>query len=216
MNPIDSTRDRSSEALAVPSDVAFSPSVKEAQERRGSRSAYRRMEEGDGWETTITPELRAYLAERDSAYLATASASGQPYIQHRGGPKGFLRVVDERTIAFADFVGNRQYISVGNLAENDRAFLFLMDYAGRRRIKIWGRARVIEGDAARLAALMPAGYRAKGERVIEFSVEAWDVNCPQHIPRKLDEADVAAGVDGMKRRIAELEAEVARLRRGAR
>lgn len=216
MNTPDSVQGRSVGELAVPSDLAFSPSVKAAQELRGSRSMYRRMEEGDGWETTITPELRAFLAERDSAYLATASASGQPYIQHRGGPKGFLRVVDERTIAFADFVGNRQYISVGNLAENDRAFLFLMDYANRRRIKIWGRARVIEGDAARLAALMPAGYRAKGERVIEFSVEAWDVNCPQHIPRKLDEADVVAGVDGMKRRIAELEAEVARLRRGAR
>lgn len=198
---------------AAASDVAFSPSVKEAQARRGSRAMYRRMEEGDGWETTITPELAAFIAERDSAYLATASAEGQPYVQHRGGPKGFLRVVDERTLAFADFAGNRQYISVGNLAENDRAFLFLMDYAGRRRIKLWGRARVVEGDAARLAGLMPEGHRAKGERVLEFRVEAWDVNCPQHIPRKLDEADVVAGVDALRRRIAELEAEVATLRR---
>lgn len=198
---------------AAASDVAFSPSVKEAQARRGSRAMYRRMEEGGGWETTITPELAAFIAERDSAYLATASAEGQPYVQHRGGPKGFLRVVDERTLAFADYAGNRQYITVGNLAENDRAFLFLMDYAGRRRIKLWGRARVVEGDVARLAGLMPEGYRAKGERVIEFRVEAWDVNCPQHIPRKLDESDVVAALDAMKRRIAELEAEVARLRR---
>lgn len=201
------------ERSGVASDVAFTPSVKAAQSARGSRATYRRMEEGDGWETTITPELRDFLAERDSAYLATASAEGQPYVQHRGGPRGFIRVVDEHTLAFADFAGNRQYITVGNLAENDRAFLFLMDYANRRRIKLWGRARVIEGDAARLRGLMPEGYRAKGERVIEFTVEAWDVNCPQHIPRKFDEADVVDGVAALRRRIAELEAEVAALRR---
>lgn len=190
------------------SDVAFTPSVKAQQERRGSRSAYRRMEEGEGWETTVTPELAAFLAERDSFYLATATAEGQPYIQHRGGPPGFLRPVNEQTLGFADFAGNRQYVSLGNLAENDRAFLFLMDYASRRRIKIWGRARVVEDDPELLAALVPAGVKARAERAILFTVTAWDVNCPQHIPQKIDARDVAPLVA----RIRELEAEVAALR----
>ena len=141
--------------LPPASDVAFTPAVKGAQQRRGSRAAYRRMEEGGGWETTVTRELAAFLAERDSFYLATASADGQPYIQHRGGPKGVLCVVDERTLGFVDFGGNRQYISVGNLTENDRVFLFVMDYERRRRIKIWGRARAVEDDPALIARLMP-------------------------------------------------------------
>ncbi len=139
------------------SDVAFTPAVKAEQARRGSRAAYARMEEGEGWETRVTPELEDFLAERDSLYLGTASAAGQPYIQHRGGPPGFVRVVDEHTLGIADYAGNRQYISLGNLGENDRAFLFFMDYAHRRRIKVWGRARVVEGDAALLARLMPEG-----------------------------------------------------------
>ena len=194
------------------SDVAFTPAVKAVQERRGSRKSYRRMEEHGGWETRVTPELAAFLAERDSAYFATASAAGQPYIQHRGGPKGFIRVLDEQTLGFADYVGNRQYISTGNLAENDRAFLFFMDYAHRRRVKIWGRARVVEDDPELLAKLMPKGYDAKPQQAILFTVEAWDVNCPQHIPQKFDAADVAASLEKLQHRISELEAENARLR----
>ncbi len=198
----------------IASDVAFTPNVKAAQEQRGSRAMYQRMEEGDGWETTVTPELAEYIAERDSFYLATASADGQPYIQHRGGPKGFLRVMDETTLAFVDFAGNRQYITAGNLAENDRAFLFLMDYERRRRIKIWGRARVVEGDDALIAKLMPAGAKARGERVIVLEIVAWDVNCPQHIPQKVDAMDVRATVESLKKRIATLEAENAALKSG--
>jgi predicted pyridoxine 5'-phosphate oxidase superfamily flavin-nucleotide-binding protein len=194
------------------SDIAFTPSVKAVQERKGSRAAYRRVEERGGWRTKITPDLVAFLAERDSAYLATASEGGQPYIQHRGGPKGFIRVIDEETLAFADFSGNRQYITTGNLAENDRAYLFLMDYARRRRVKIWGRARVVE-DAETIAKLMPADYPARPEQAIVFTVEAWDTNCPQHIPQKFDAADVAATVQKLQARIAELELENEELRR---
>jgi uncharacterized protein len=197
------------------SDVAFTQAVKQAQTERGSRAAYRRMELGDGWDTTVTPELAAFLAERDSFYLATASVDGQPYIQHRGGPKGVLRVIDDKTLGFADYGGNRQYISVGNLSENDRAFLFLMDYERRRRVKIWGRARVVEGDPALLEQLMQPGYAAKLERAIVFEIAAWDVNCPQHIPQKLDSADVATTIEALKRRIAALEAENAELARRA-
>jgi predicted pyridoxine 5'-phosphate oxidase superfamily flavin-nucleotide-binding protein len=194
------------------SDVAFTPAVKAVQERRGSRKMYRRMEDNGGWETTITPELAAFLAQRDSAYFATASAAGQPYIQHRGGPKGFVHVLDEKTLGFADYVGNRQYISTGNLAENDRAFLFFMDYSHRHRVKIWGRARVVEEDPKLLARLMPKGYDAKPQQAIVFTVEAWDVNCPQHIPQKFDANDVAAATQKLRDRVAELEAENARLR----
>jgi len=190
-----------------PSDVAFTPSVKAEQARRGSRAAYARMEQGEGWETRITPELVAFLAERDSVYLGTANAQGQPYIQHRGGPPGFVRPLDERTLGFADLRGNRQYITLGNLAENDQAFLFLMDYERRQRIKIWGRARAVEGDAALLARLAPASSHVRPERAIVFRVEAWDVNCPQHIPRKIDAAAVQAMRDQLERRIRELEAE---------
>lgn len=194
------------------SDVAFTASVKALQERRGSRKTYRRIEERGGWETRVTPELAAFLAERDSAYLATANSAGQPYVQHRGGPKGFIRVLDDNTLGFADFVGNRQYITTGNLAENDRAFLFLMDYAHRQRIKIWGRARVVENDAELLAKLMHEGYDARPQQAILFTIEAWDVNCPQHIPQKFDAADVAAAVAKLERRVSELEAENARQR----
>ena len=191
------------------SDVAFTPAVKAVQSRRGSRANYARAAETRPWPDRITPELAAFVAERDSVYLATVSEEGQPYIQHRGGPKGFIHVLDDKTLAFADYRGNRQYITTGNLAGNDRAFLFLMDYDGRQRIKIWGRARVVEDDPALLARLMPPGYRARGEQVLLFTVEAWDANCPQHIPRKLDEADVVAVVERLQARIAELEAALA-------
>ena len=193
------------------SDIAFTPSVKEIQSRKGSRRGYARMEEGGSWETTITPELAAFIEKQTSIFLATANGEGQPYIQHRGGPPGFLRVLDEKTIAFVDFAGNRQYISQGNLAENPKAYLFLIDYTQRRRIKIWGKAQVIEGDPELTARLMPVGYKARAEQVILFNVSAWDSNCPQHIPQRFEAADVAAALAERDKRIEELEAELMRL-----
>ena len=193
------------------SDVAFTPTVKTVQARKGSRQAYARMEEKGGWQTRITPELTDFIAAQTSVFLATASADGQPYIQHRGGPAGFLRLLDDKTLAFADFAGNRQYITQGNLAENPRAYLFLIDYAHRRRIKIWGKARVVEDDAELTAKLMPEGYKARPEQVILFTVVAWDSNCPQHIPQRFEAADVAAALAERDGRIKALEAEVARL-----
>ncbi len=194
------------------SDVAFTETVKAIQSRKGSRTAYARMEQGDGWQATITEDLKQQIESQISVFLATANAQGQPYIQHRGGPPGFMRAVDETTIAFADFAGNRQFITQGNLSENAQAHLFLIDYAHQRRIKIWGTARVVEGDAALMAQLMPQGYRARPEQVILFTVTAWDVNCPQHIPQRFEAADVKAELDKRERRIAELEAELARFR----
>jgi hypothetical protein len=196
----------------LPSDAAFSPSVRAVQSRKGSRAVYARQEAG--WADRITPDLQAWIGAQTSVFLATASASGQPYIQHRGGPAGFLRVLDDKTIAFVDYAGNRQYITQGNLAENDQAYLFLIDYAHRRRIKIWGRARVVEGDAALEAQLMPEGYRARAEQVILFTVTTWDVNCPQHIPQRFEAADVAAALAAKDDRIAALEAELATLKAG--
>jgi predicted pyridoxine 5'-phosphate oxidase superfamily flavin-nucleotide-binding protein len=193
------------------SDIAFTPAVKDVQSRRGSRKIYERIEARGGFRTVITEDLAAFLAAVDTAYLATASADGQPYAQHRGGPKGFIRVIDEHMIGFADYAGNRQYISTGNLAENTKAFLFLMDYANRRRIKLWGRARIVEDDAALLARLMPASYSARPEQAILFEVDSWDANCPQHIPQKFDAADVAAAITSLEERIATLEAENSRL-----
>ena len=193
-------------------DVAFSPTVKAIQTRRGSRQAYERVEARGGWSNVVTPDLAAFIAERDSFYLATTSATGQPYIQHRGGPKGFLRVVDERTLGFADYRGNRQFITLGNLAENDRAFIFLMDYAHQGRVKIWGRARVVENDLALVERLMPAGYDAKPEQAILFTIDAWDGNCRQHIPQLIAAADVTAALDTLKRRLTELEIENKALR----
>lgn len=149
------------------SDVAFSESVKRQQERRGSRKAYAKMEANGGFESEVTDDLRAFLAEIDTAFLATASADGQPYIQHRGGPKGFIQAIDDHTLAFVDYSGNRQYVSAGNLAENDRVCLFLIDFPRRRRVKIWGTARMIDVDG--------------DQRVVEIRVSAWDVNCPKHI-----------------------------------
>lgn len=196
----------------IVSDITFTPAVKAVQERLGSRAGYAKMEQRGGWRNTVTPDLAAFIAERDSFYLATASADGRPYIQHRGGPKGFLKVLDDHTLAFADFSGNRQYISMGNLAENDKAFIFLMDYTNRRRIKIWGRAEVIEDDPTLLEQLADPAYTARPERVFRFHIEAWDSNCPQHITPRFTAEDIAPAVQKLRDRIAELEAEVAALR----
>mgnify|MGYP003344750214 CR=1 FL=1 len=192
--------------LQFASDIAFTPTVKSIQQRRGSRGAYARMEHGRGWQTAITPELAEFIGVQTSVFFGTANAAGQPYIQHRGGPPGFLHALDDRTIAFADFKGNRQFITSGNLAENPRAFLFLLDYANRQRIKIWGEARVDE-DPALLQRLMPQDYKARGEQAIVFQVKAWDANCPQHIPQRFDAADVERALAQRDRRIAELEAQ---------
>jgi len=194
------------------SDVAFTPAVKAIQTRKGSRDAYAKAEQHGGWRTEIDENLAGFLAETNSFYLATSSADGQPYIQHRGGPKGFVKVLDSNTIAFADYSGNRQYITQGNLSENPKAYVFVMDYAHRRRVKLWGEARVVDDDPALLQSLMPQGYRARPEQVMLFKIAAWDTNCPQHIPQKFDAADVAAALASRDARIAELEAELAALK----
>lgn len=170
------------------------------------------MEERGGWQTTITPDLAAFIGQQTSVFLATANKAGQPYIQHRGGPAGFLRVLDDKTIGFADFSGNRQYITLGNLADNPKAYLFLIDYTNRRRVKLWGTARVVEDDGALMSSLMPKDYKARPEQVLLFTVEAWDSNCPQHIPQRFEASDVAAALAERDRYIAGLEAEVKRLR----
>src|SRR5215468_10394039 len=179
-----------SDTRTYSSDVAFTPAVKAIQTKKGSREAYAGVERNGGWRTEIDDRLAAFLADTSSFYLATATADGQPYIQHRGGPKGFIKILDKRTIAFADYAGNRQYLTQGNLSENAQAYIFVMDYAHRRRVKIWGEARVVEDDPALTRALMPQGYRARPEQVIVFKIAAWDTNCPQHIPQKFDAADV--------------------------
>lgn len=194
------------------SDIAFTPAVKAEQVRRGSRAQIERMEQSRGWPSTVTADLVAVLQSTRSFYLGTASAAGQPYIQHRGGPAGFLRVVDEKTLGFADLAGNRQYITAGNLAENPHAFIFIMDYARRRRVKIWGNARVVEGDEALLAALRPNEGRLVAERVILFTIEAWDRNCPQHIPQLVAIEDVEERITSLLSRIGELERELEALR----
>lgn len=198
-----------SDAQAYPSDVAFTPAVKAVQARKGSRQTYARAEKNRPWRTEIDEDLAAFLAEIDSFFMATASADGQPTIQHRGGPKGFVKVLDKNTLAFVDYSGNRQYITLGNLSENPKAHIFVMDYAHRRRVKIWGEARVVDDDPALLKSLMPVGYKARPEQVILFKISAWDTNCPQHIPQKFDAADVAAALASRDARIAALEAELA-------
>jgi hypothetical protein len=190
------------------SDVAFTDTVKAVQSRKGSRGAYAHQEQRGGWATTIDAGLKVFIEAQTSVFLATANAQGQPYIQHRGGPPGFLKVLDDSTIGFVDFSGNRQYITTGNLAENSKAYLFLIDYVHRRRVKLWGTARVSEGDAAQITELMPANYKARPEQVILFTVAAWDANCPQHIPQRFEAAEVAAALAQRDRRIAELEAEL--------
>ena len=201
------------------SDIAFTDTVKAEQEARGSRAGYAKMAAKRDWTSTITDELAGFIAERDSFYLATSNAEGRPYIQHRGGPAGFLKVLDTHRLGFADFGGNKQFITLGNLADNPKAFIFLMDYANRRRIKMWGQAEVVEGDTKLLARLTEPGYEAAPERAIVFIVEAWDVNCPQHITPRFTEAEVTHGiaptVEALRARIAALEAENAALRSAA-
>jgi len=196
------------------SDVAFTPQVKIEQEKRGSRAGYARMEQRGGWRDRVSDDLAAFLVARDSFYLATASADGQPYMQHRGGKPGFLKVLDDKRLAFADFAGNKQYISIGNAAENPKAFIFLIDYKNKRRIKLWGTLRVVEDDPALLARLIDEDYAATPERAFVFTLKAWDANCPQHITQRWSEAEIAPVIDAMQARIAELEAENGRLREG--
>jgi uncharacterized protein len=202
--------------MTISSDVAFTPTVKAIQVERKSRRAYERVEEKGGWPTAVTADLAAILGQVDSFYLGTANAAGQPYVQHRGGPPGFLRVLDEKTLAFADFGGNRQFITTGNLADNPRAFIFVMDYFNRRRFKIWGTARAVAADAELGARLFPKDYNARLEQVILFTVTAWDVNCPQHIPQKIPADAVQDMAARYQARISELETELAHLQAAAR
>jgi predicted pyridoxine 5'-phosphate oxidase superfamily flavin-nucleotide-binding protein len=190
--------------------------VKAIQSRKGSRRGYANQEQAGGWRTEVTPDLKAFIEAQTSVFLATANAEGQPYIQHRGGPAGFLKVIDAHTLGFVDYAGNRQFISSGNLADNPRAYLFLIDYTHRRRIKIWGTAKVVEDDDALVADLMPPGYKARPEQVILFTISAWDSNCPQHIPQRFEAADIAAALEVRDTRIAALEAEVSRLKAAGR
>ena len=198
---------------SIPSDVAFTEAVKAIQRERGSRASYARMEKSGGWSTEIDDDLAGFIAEQTSFFIATANAAGQPYIQHRGGPAGFLRVLGPQRLGFADFAGNRQYISLGNLSENPKVQLFLIDYETRQRVKIWGEARVVTDDRALLARLVVDGYRAKVEQAIVIDVRAWDANCPQHIPQRFEAADVALVLERRDQRIAELEGKVAELER---
>ena len=193
-----------------PSDVVFTPAVKKVQLQLGSRKNYARMEEQGAWQTQIDTGLEQFLSKMDSFYMGTASMEGQPYIQHRGGPKGFLKVLDNKRLAFADFGGNRQYISVGNLSENDKATIFLMDYPNRTRIKIWGTAAVVDDDEELLASLSDPDYRGKVERAIVFTVTAWDVNCPQHIQPRYTQEAIATITDPLKKKIDVLEALIAK------
>jgi predicted pyridoxine 5'-phosphate oxidase superfamily flavin-nucleotide-binding protein len=198
-------------AMDTNSDLVFTPAARKAQAERGSSKHYDKSYE-TGFPDQITPDLAGFIRELDTAFLGTVSAASAPYIQHRGGPKGFIKVIDEKTFGFADFRGNRQYITLSNLAETDRAFLFLIDFAHRRRIKVWGRARVIENDPSLVAKLFDEGYRAKPERVILFTVEAWDVNCSQHITPRFTQSEIAEAATPLHEHIAALEAENARLR----
>jgi uncharacterized protein len=200
-------------AISYPSDVAFTPNVKAVQSRKGSRQGYASMEERGSWETRITPDLAEFIGGQASVFLGTASAGGQPYIQHRGGPPGFLKVLDDKTLGFADFTGNRQYITLGNLTENSKAFLFLIDYRNRQRVKIWGEARVVEDDPELLKRLKPDGYRARVEQAIVFTVSAWDSNCPQHIPQRFEAEEVTAMLAERDKQIEVLTKELDRLRK---
>ena len=196
------------------SDIAFTAAVKRQQERHGSRRAYARMEANGGWSNAVEGDVKAFIESRTSFYLSTANADGQPYIQHRGGPPGFLMVLDDRTLGFADLGGNKQFISTGNLTENPKVFLFLMDYPNRQRVKIWGTASVVEDDPALLDRLTVPDQPGKVERAVLIRVEAWDANCPQHIPVMYPEAQVAGAIAKLQGRIAELEGELAALRGG--
>jgi predicted pyridoxine 5'-phosphate oxidase superfamily flavin-nucleotide-binding protein len=194
-----------------PSDIAFTPAVKDIQAAKGSRPSYATVERR-GWRTRVTPDLAEFLAGLDMFYLGTASAEGQPYIQYRGGPPGFLKVLDDQTLAFADFGGNRQYITLGNLSENPQAFLFLIDYANRQRVKLWGTARVVEDDAELLSRLRDPDYPSTAERAIVFTIEAWDINCPQHIHQRFSQRQVQPVIEQLQHRIRELEDQLAEQR----
>lgn len=187
------------------SDIAFTSIVKSVQEKKGSRKSYSRMEESIGWQNKIDANLENFISQRNSFYLATANSEGQPYIQHRGGPKGFLRVFDDKTLAFADYSGNRQYITIGTLQENLKAFIFLMNYPDRIRIKIWGTAKVIEDDKELIEEVHQNDYNAKPERVILFNVEAWDINCSQHITPRYSNDEMESPIQKLQERIDELE-----------
>ncbi len=182
------------------SDIAFTDKVKEIQKQKGSRDTYAHMEQRGSWDDTVTDYLAGFLAERDSFYMATVNSDGYPYIQHRGGPKGFLKIIDKHTLGFADFKGNRQYISYGNLEENNKVSLFFMDYPNRTRIKLWGTAEVNEDDEALINKLSVSDYKGDVERAFIIHVEAWDRNCPQHInPRytkqEICDLDVCEGCE---------------------
>lgn len=196
--------------MSSPEDVLFSAAVKAEQERLGSRPMF----EGREWKTEITDDLRQFLGAIDTFFLATASADGRPYIQHRGGPPGFLKAIGTHTLAFADFAGNRQYITLGHLKENDRAHIFILHFATQQRVKLWGRARVIENDPELMERLVNPGYRARPQRAVAFTLEAWDINCTQHIVPRFSEAEIAPGINKLVARIKELEEEVARLKGG--
>ena len=198
-------------STATNAEIVFTPAAQRAMTARGSAQGYAKKIAA-GFAERVTPDLAGFIAELDTAFLATVSAEGAPYIQHRGGPKGFIRVLDDKTLGFADYAGNRQYITLSNLEGNDRAFLFLLDFANRQRIKIWGRARVVENDPKLMERLIDPGYRARPERAIVFTVEAWDGNCSQHITERYTQSEVAAAVLGLRDRIAALEAENAELR----
>ncbi|MDP3159670.1 MAG: pyridoxamine 5'-phosphate oxidase family protein [Reyranella sp.] len=194
--------------MEKPEDVMFSPAVKAEQARLGSRASF----EDRDWQTEITDDLRQFLAAIDTFFFATASADGRPYIQHRGGPAGFLKPIGSHTLAFADFAGNRQYITLGHLGENDRAHIFIPHFATQQRLKLWGRARVVEDDLALMERLVDPEYKAKPQRAIVFRIEAWDINCRQHIVARYSEAEIAPAVNQLTQRIKELEEEVARLK----
>jgi predicted pyridoxine 5'-phosphate oxidase superfamily flavin-nucleotide-binding protein len=191
-----------------PSDIAFTPAVKAVQAAKGSRAGYAKVERR-GWRTRVTPDLAEFVAGLDMFYLGTASADGQPYIQYRGGSPGFLKVLDDRTLAFADFGGNRQYVTLGNLSENPKAFIFLMDYANQQRVKLWGTARVVEDDAELLDRLRDLDYPGDVEQAIVFTVEAWDINCPRHIHKRFSQGEIRPVIEQLQRRISELEAQLA-------
>ena len=197
----------------VPSDIAFTPAVKAIQERNGSRKNYARMERGHGWQTSVTPDLTEFIADLDMFYLGTANGEGQPYIQYRGGAPGFLKVIDEHTLGFADFGGNQQFITLGNLSDNPKAFIFLMDYANSQRVKLWGTARMIDNDPNLLERLRDPDYPGKVERAILFTVEAWDINCQQHIHKRFSQRQIAPVIEKLQDRVRELEAELATMRK---
>lgn len=193
------------------SELVFDSAARAAQAERGSAAQYDKHV-AEGFPDGVTPDLAAFLSNIDTAFLGTVSAAGAPYIQHRGGPKGFIKILDDKTLGIADYRGNRQYITLANLSGNDRAFLFLLDPARRARIKVWGRARVVENDDALIERLFDRSYRARPERAILFTVDAWDVNCSQHITQRFTESEIAAAVAILQQKIAALEAENAQLR----